>query len=298
MDRRALAVFRAGGRTFTAGEVLATAPARPAPAAAGEAVDDEALDDEALDAAIAEYRYARDLVSAQECESWLASRGLEYGDLVGYLRRSACSGEGVSAEPGDALADALLDPGFDRHARELARLAALACEQGEALAEVDVEAAWPRWNALADAWQRQHLDGAARRRELELQAPAWTRLGGLLVEFDAAAAAREARLCVEADGEDLAQLARAQGLAWREFAADAGQLPAALARTLAHAPVGSLQAAQLEDGRHCLLRLAARIPPRLDDPQIAARVDATLRARALDALVCRHVHWILPLHHG
>lgn len=291
-DRRAMAVFRAGGRAFTAGDVLDTAPVAPVPGTAEELVDDAALE-----AAIAEYRYARDLVSAQECEAWLASRGLAYADLVDHLRR--CLGaSGATADAQDPLVDALLDPAFDRHARELARLAALACEHGEALDELELRSAWPRWNALAENWLQARIDAGARRRELEAQAPAWTRLRALLVEFDDAAAAREARLCVEADGEDLAGLARAQGLAWRELDTRADELAPALARALAHAPVGSLQSAQLEDGRHCLLRLSSRVPPQLADPAIAARIDAALRARALDALVCRHVHWILPLHHG
>lgn len=298
--RRGLLVFRASGRAFTAGDVLATLPAVLPPPAPGE------CDESAVEAAVADYRYARDLVSAEECEEWLARRGLDYADLVAYARRRLCGahlpgppanvGALAPAADADALADALLDPAFDAQALELARLVAFACEQGETLADVDPATAWPHWQVRASTWLQARTGSGECRRELERNALAWTRLGGVLVEFDDAAAAREARACVEVDGEDLGTLASAMGFPWREFRAESDALPPVVAGVLAHAATGSLQLADLGDGRHCLVRLLSREPPSLDDPEIAARVHAALRARALDVLVGRHVHWLVPLH--
>ena len=59
---------------------------RRATAARAEA-DGLSPDDEAVAAASNAFRYARDLVTAEECEHWLAQRGLVFDDLTASLTR-------------------------------------------------------------------------------------------------------------------------------------------------------------------------------------------------------------------
>jgi hypothetical protein len=50
--------------------------------------DEPGLDDEDVDAAAAEFRYARDLVAAEDMEAWLTDRGLTTDDWLDWIRRS------------------------------------------------------------------------------------------------------------------------------------------------------------------------------------------------------------------
>lgn len=284
--RRALVVFSAGGREFRVAEVLATLPPDSMPAASEPGAD--------VDAALAAWRYQRDLVSAEECETWLAQRGLEYADLAGSMARRIAGSP--APDPDSSEIDILLGEGFDGQARELAAVAAVRCEQGGDCTG-QLPAAWPRWQAEAAAYLALTLTASARERALAQHSAALTRLEFTLVEFDSLAAAREARMCAEHDGLSLAQIAAEQGYPERRIDALAETLRPTIASALQHALPGQLCLAALADECMGLLQLHARTAASLNDPQVAARIEAILRARLFDTLVSRHVHWTWPLHH-
>jgi hypothetical protein len=56
-------------------------------AAFTETQDEDAAVEEQVDEAAAEFRYARDLVTAEEAEDWLAARGLDTDEWLGVIRR-------------------------------------------------------------------------------------------------------------------------------------------------------------------------------------------------------------------
>src|SRR5215831_19858343 len=59
------------------------------------------LDESAISAAAEEFRYQRDLITAEETEAWLANRGLTFDDFSDYFARQYCSAvlhEGFSLE--------------------------------------------------------------------------------------------------------------------------------------------------------------------------------------------------------
>ncbi len=284
--RRALVVFGAGGREFRVGDVLSTLPPDAVPAAQEQRTPD-------IETALAAFRYQRDLISAEECEAWLAQRGLAYEDLAESLARRILGGAAPDAD--GAEIDALLGDGFDAQARELAAHAAVRCELGlDCMAPLPQ--AWPSWLTATSAWLEANTSPAARERTLAQHAPALTRLAFTLVEFDSPAAAREARMCAEHDGLSLAQLADEHGFPIHPFDALAETLAPAMASALQHALPGQICLAALAGECTGLMQLHARQAPSLDDPQVAARIDALLRARMLDALVSRHVRWTWLLH--
>lgn len=292
-SRADIPVFEAGARVYTVGDVLAWRAA-----SAGVQGDREGAarvpDAEAL---IEAFRYRRDLVSAEECEAWLTQRGLEYADLEAAMHRRA-HGLGP-ADADEAMVDQLLDEGFDEAARELSRHAAWLCEQGAPTGAPHPDAATcARWRVDVARGLGQQITDEARRREATRLARAWTRLCGIVVEFDEIAAAREARLCVEHEGEDLEQLAREHGLAWRRFDDRLHALSPAVAALLEALPPGQLGLEPLADGPVRLWRLDSRRQPTPDDPAFAAAIEGTLGQRLLDAQVARHVRWHWPLHHA
>lgn len=50
------------------------------------------LDESAISAAAEHFRYCHDLITAEETERWLASRGLTFEDFSDYFARQYCVG--------------------------------------------------------------------------------------------------------------------------------------------------------------------------------------------------------------
>ena len=60
------------------------------------------LDEDAIDAAAERFRYGHDLITAEETEQWLTTRGLDLDDFGSYFARQVAAetiGENVSGEP-------------------------------------------------------------------------------------------------------------------------------------------------------------------------------------------------------
>lgn len=71
--------------------------------AAEQRADEQNLDcdDDAIDAAVEQFRYQRDLITAEETEQWLAIRGLSLSDFSGYFVRHYWSEKWDDVEAGD-----------------------------------------------------------------------------------------------------------------------------------------------------------------------------------------------------
>ena len=171
--------FRAGPRLCSLDDILvaaglsgglaafraAWARRRAAAAAAAGLAPDPA----AIEAATAAFRYARDLVSAEECERWLNQRGLSFAELTASVTRRLQAGLATAeesaapderaGEDGEQEArfrtDALLADEFTGWARGLAWRLALAQEQD----------ALPADETAGKPGQNGKVQGGSRGRE-------------------------------------------------------------------------------------------------------------------------------------
>lgn len=283
-------VFEVGAWSATVSAVLAwsTTAETPTPTAAlaGPPQDPEAL--------IEAFRYRHELISAEECDAWLACRGLAYADLEAAMSRRARAED--PADAAEALVDRLLDEGFDDAARELARHAAwMGARDAAELAGTPDAGRFARWRHEVDHDLACSLDAATRRREAALLARAWTRLRGIVVEFDDAPTAHEARCCVEQDGADLVQLALEHGLAWRRFDERLRAFASATGALLEALPPGQIGLELASNGPLRLWQLELRHRPSPEDSEFADAVERSARRRLLDDRVARHVGWHWPL---
>ena len=158
-----LAVCACGGQEFSARDAVEAAlfrgdlgdlwqSFRQRVAAEKQADEEELdLDEEAIDAAAEQFRYERDLITAEETEQWLAARGLDLDDFTDFFTRQVflqSLGEEVATEeidypsaPGDLrqlfAVEMILTGDLDRLANDLGwRLAAAAATAAD---EVDAE---------------------------------------------------------------------------------------------------------------------------------------------------------------
>jgi hypothetical protein len=269
---------------------------------AAQAAETEGLspDSAAVDTATEAFRYARDLVSAEECERWLEARGLVFEDLVGCVTRRLQSN---LAELGDPLEptpeherllrnDALLADEFNAWAKHLAQRIAVAAEAGRTIpGEASLTALWPELEAGFAAVTAAIATPERRQRALAGQRLELMRVSFDFAEFDSADAVREAILCAGEDGTTLRETAEANAFPCQTAECFLGDLPAAWAELLTSARVGEAVAPPVGDDRIVALSLLSRREPSLEDTAVCQRIDEALIRQHFRELESRHIRW-------
>ena len=298
--RRLLPVFIAAGRTWAVGDVLALATsvlAEPTQVAASAALARPistsapgAIDEAAVDAAVRDFRYEYGLISAEECTAWLATRGLNFAELRASIRRRLAR----SSAPTQAAAeiDLLLGSAFTQAAQALAVRIAAAIE-AQALPESAPTACWPELEACYQRFVSVTTTAAARERVLALDRLHWLQVECEVLEFDQLDAAREARHCVD-DGQSLSEIAALGRFAHRSGRWLVPALPKGWAQALFRIRPGLVSQPIAEGERVLLLGFTGLIEPSLSDPEIYAGINNAVLQPALQALLARHVQWLLP----
>ena len=288
--RRLLPVFTAAGLTWTVADVLALASgvlAEPTPVPFTAAV---AINDAALDAAVRDFRYEYGLISAEECTVWLATRELNFAELRASIRRRLTR----TLAPSQAAAeiDQLLGSAFTQAAQALAVRIAAAIE-AQALPESAPTACWPELEACYQRFVSATTTPAARERVLALDRLNWLQVECEVLEFDQLEAAREARHCVD-DGQSLSEIAALGRFAHRSGRWLVPALPKGWAQALFQIRPGLVSQPIAEAERLLLLGFTRLIEPSLSDPEIYAGINNAVLQPALQALLARHIQWLLP----
>lgn len=336
------AVFAAGNRAFSVRDVIQAAQFRGELEAwtdrvrvlaeceqRGAKCNREA--DQAVLLSLSEqWRYERDLITAEETERWLEERGLTLEEFNDYFVRRywkdalpgnvepAASNVRSSAELQEMLrAELLLSGEFDRLAVQLAwRVAAVSATPDAAAAEL-VEKQRRRFVSameklallgLNERWfeemlkleavfQRECdavLTGESRVRMLGFLRMFLTRLDLEVIDFDSRDAAREAALCVREDGTSMAEVASDGRYPHRRFEILVEDLPPGVQQTyLCAAPGEVLGPFERGDGFQ-LSQLVRKIEPDLGDGEVRSRVERQLLERHFSELAGKHVRWIIP----
>lgn len=265
---------------------------------------------EAIDEATAAFRYARDLVSADECERWLAQRGLVFADLTASVTRRLqaelpelpelpATDEPAGLPPDFATllrTEALLAAEFPDWARQLAwRIALAAAANAVPAAGTALAQAWPELDERFTAAAAALEEPQRRQRELAAQRLQLLRVEVQGVEFPDEAAAREACLCVREDAVPLAEVAAANHFPTRITAAFLAEFPAEWQPALLSATVGDVLPSRPGADSAVVLQLLSRREPSLDDADVAARLDAEVRRQHFTELENRHIRWLLNI---
>lgn len=318
--RSSLSAFQCGQRPFTLFDILQAAELQgelpqfrerwqarwlAAGCAASLGREPDAPD---VEAATDEFRYARDLVSAEECDRWLAQLGLKFSDLSSSVSRGLQAGLAEEAPPAGELTDlaegeeaffidAILAPEFPGWARALAWRAALAVEQdlwgGGDFGSVNE--VWRPWDACYRSTCAALAIPGRQQRGLQQQ---WMNLTRVTFEtggFDSESAAREAICCVREDGVSLAEVARMNDFPCQTLEALVEDLPAEWRAVLASARPGDVNLVTGGDSGIQVVRLLARKEPRLDEPSVSARINQQLISTHFRELESRHVRWLIQL---
>jgi hypothetical protein len=253
--------------------------------------------DQVRDAATA-FRYARNLVAAEELEAWLEHWGLTVDDWMDHVRRSvlrdALASEPGSASPGHAVKDeevaarvwpsAVCSGTLGRAALELAGLLAIC----DSLAETGVAVEPSRARAEL---RRRIVTGEALKTQIQSRALDWVRIDSQVLTFARADAAREALALLRQDGftaTEVAGIAHASLEHRIDYIEDVEEdLKAAL--------IGSKKGdifGPLEKGDGWLVVVVNdKVGASLDDTEVLNRAEASIVERAIQRETDERVVW-------
>jgi hypothetical protein len=287
----------------------------------------------AIDAFAAEFRYERDLITAEETEAWLGDRGIETADWLEWTRREVLRREWAAeadrlareypvspAEVANAAVLSLLCGDRGRAlATDLAQRAATAAaleERGERvdaglprgtperifarLPDVDPDTAGERLERLGRLEQAYNRFRALAptperiQRELDLGRLEWIRLDCRVIQFATETLAREAVLCVQEDGLGVDEVAKDAHAVVHEMRFYLGELDSDLRpRLLAAAPQELIGPIPFEN-RYALFLVLDKLLPDERAPDLRREIERRAVARAETEQVDRRVRWVRP----
>lgn len=256
-----------------------------------------------VDAAGDEFRYERDLLTADEMEAWLAERGLTArtwldairrrvlrelwaGQLDDLLARYAPSPEDVDAA---LAADMVCEDAHGALADRFAAVASAAAAAGGAAAGGD------RFDALREAAERFRtmvVTDDALRREIANNQMDWVRIDCRAVEFEGQAEAREAALCLREDGLSLEEVAESAHVSVGALSFYLDEIDAEERSRFLAAHAGAVIGPIPVDEVHILYHVDAKVMPSAEDPAVHARASAIISSRAVTLEVQQRVQWL------
>jgi hypothetical protein len=314
-----LEVFVAGGEVYRWEDVIAAAGLR------GEwsPIEERALEnlalifladedseaaaaEEAIDEAADEFRYARDLITSEEMESWLARWELDAETWIDWIHATLLRERlpaGVPLPDPEAgaeeielavRAEAVCSGELERFARRLAARVAIGEREKESAGAAD------SGRAMTVADRREALAGLEqkfRRFREEAATPAalkarvgdhrtdWTRVDGQVLRLTEEGAAREAAIAVREDGADLAGVAREIGVEIEDGPMFLDEAEPEVRDALLSARRGELVGPIGVADEFVLVFVRDKIAPTIDDPEVLSRAESSL----LEGLIAREI---------
>jgi len=270
-------VFSAGAQDYSWADVVAAARAwgrwedatAPSWAARGE--------DEAEEAGQA-FRYERNLLAAEEMETWLEHWGLTVAEWRRWLRGEA-----------DGWPEAVCSGALAELARDLAARAAAAEANGSAAGPVETDL--ERMDEAFATFEHAALTDDARVRLLELRGSDWVRVSYSALGFAQLGMAREAALCVREDGLALEEVGNRAGVELEQIDALMHEVDPLLGKAILSTPAGELAGPLESSDGFLVIQVHEKTAPTLADPAIQDLLEREVPRRAVEREVRARVRW-------
>ena len=256
-----------------------------------------------VDAAGDEFRYARDLLTADEMEAWLAERGLTARTWLESVRRRVLlelwaeqvddlvARYSPTSEDVDAAlaSDMVCEDGHRALAERFAAVAAAAAAGGGVSPDEDRYAAL---RAAAERFRATAVTDEALRREISSHQMDWVRIDCRAVEFEDQAEAREAALCLREDGLPLEEVAEAAHVSVGALSFYLDEIDTEERSRFLAAHSGSVIGPIPVEDVHILYHVDAKVMPSVADPAVHERASAIISSRAVEIEAQQRVQWL------
>lgn len=287
--------------------------------------DDDELDD-LVETAAAEFRYDRELITAEETEAWLSERGVTASEWMECIRRQVLRTRYAErlpelrqtwspsrAELEDAVRVELSCTSLGQRLAEACAEQAAAAAAVGALNEAPAPPALPgplpagldheythRRLPLVEAitqgverFRRLTVTDEAMAREVRQHKMEWVRLECRTVTFPDLVQAREAAMCMREDGLDLVEVAASAHRDVAETRLYVDDLDQGLQPLLLSAMPGDVIGPTLVGESHTLFCVLSKTLPAESDPELRARAADRLLARALAKAGREGTQWLI-----
>jgi hypothetical protein len=315
-------VFHAGSRTFRWEDVVLAAELwgdwkiieeraleNLALLASVDAGPEAAVPEDEIDKAADDFRYERDLITAEELERWLSRWGLDAETWLDWIHAGLLRGRLPSVDPpakeeadlheveSAVLAEAVCSGELERLGRQLAARAAIEEREKERTQAADGEERNSSGTLadrreiltrLEESYQRfreEVLTPDALAARVRARLTDWTRINCSVLRLQGEDAAREAAMAVRQEGVDLGKLAEEIGEATEEGVEFLEEAEPEVRDVLLSARPGELVGPVNVGDEFVLVAVRAKIPPAPDDPEVLERAESSL----LQGLVAREV---------
>ena len=314
-------VFRAGSRVFRWEDVVLAAKSwgdwrlieekallNLSLLALLDAGSEISVPEDQIDKAADDFRYERDLITAEELERWLSRWHLDAETWLDWINasllRDRLPGYVIPARPeGDLLevdlavvAEAVCSGELERLARRLAARAAIGEREKERAQIPDDDPGPARTLAerqkdlsrLELSYQRfreEVLTKDALAARVKAHLIDWTRVDCSVLRLPTEDAAREAALAVRQEGADFERLAEEIGVATEDGVEFLEEAEPEVRDILLSARPGELVGPVKVGDEFVLVSVREKIPPVPDDPEVLERAESSL----LEGLVAREV---------
>lgn len=272
---------------------------------------EEEFDPEALESAANDFRYERDLLTAEEAEAWLNRWNLSADSWMEYLRRFILRRKWADQlvqivaryrvtkkEIHSSLhAEAICSGHLARFARALAARASAyekALEAGWVRDEPKSAEATGRIRLLEASYQRfcDHVvDAQGIKNQVDSHRLDWIRIGCRYVLFSQEQMAREAALCARDDGMQLDEVAANAGIALQNATMYLDEVEPSLRDRFLSAEKGALVGPLNWDKAFGLFLVEDKIIPAVEDPEIKQRAQETLLESAVNREINKRLKW-------
>jgi hypothetical protein len=327
-------VFRVGGTTYRWGDVVLAAQlwgdwavlrGRVREGIACVKRSDEtadALTAEEVDIAADAFRYERNLISAEEAESWLEERGLTAEAWIDYIRRSLLRQRWAAELPDITshypVTDAEVEPLMECEAICSGHLGQLSKKLAARAAAHDWLIEHAGAEAIESLLAKDHTGRTDREEKLEFLARLevafrdfcdrvpisssiikqisghsleWIRIDCLFLTLPDEEMAREAALCVREDGKSLAEVAAQVGIIEQQSSFLLEEIEPVLSEQFLAASKGELLGPLRVGDAFVLYWVLEKVMPMPDDARIRQRAERHLVQHAVNREVADRVRW-------
>ena len=269
-------------------------------------------DEDEFTSAATEFRYARDLLTAEETEKWLEDRDLTYEVWWEHIQRSVLVKKWsdtliqiaaefpVKQEEVEAIieAEAICSREFDRFARKLAGRAAIYESKGNVLSAKAYKEMSEMLAELEESFQdycKETIIPETIQEEIRLHSLDWIRFGLQILSFPEKEMAQEAAFCVREDGRSFERVAYDAKVLLEYIDDYLDQLDASLQEALFGAQKGDLIGPLHLHDQHVLVLVTKKVMPSIENPETQRKAEEDFLRRALENEINNRVKGYLHL---
>ncbi len=270
--------------------------------------EENALDQGEIEEAAAEFRYARDLISAEEMETWLNERDLTTQEWMEFIER------GLLLERNSEQIDEIVTefPSDDQEVGQLIpveglcsgrlglvskRLAGLAAVSNsfQSIADESSSIDIAQMEKYFEDFRGQVINPEAIDKNIHNHSMDWIRFDLHCISFPEEQMIREAILCVKEDGSSLQEIATQTHTEFWDRRVYLERLDPTWSSDFVGAQKGDLLGPFRSGDQFSLFFVAGKIIPSVNDEEIRRRAEEDLLQRMVDHEVNNVVKWHIRL---